>query len=250
VTYRIFPLNTGNLSTGLEPGPGGSSPKARIPALAFLLSDGRNHLLVDTGMPTTGEALTHRPDSEQPKGWDILKRLWDLHLVPGQLSALILTHLHWDHTANMEGFSGVPKLVQDREAAFVSSLPEEFEFSFEYASSILRDPDLRLVRGRFDYDPFVSLIPTPGHTPGHQSVVVKTGAGTYILAGDATWPGGERGLLPPRKAVDADQARRSFRALTERGEPLLASHDPDVVSRGLKAGITHGSSSGRSHDGD
>jgi glyoxylase-like metal-dependent hydrolase (beta-lactamase superfamily II) len=132
----------------------------------------------------------------------------------------------------MEGFPGVPKLVQEEEAAFVSFLPQELELSFQYASSILRDPDLRLVRGGFDYDPFVSLIPTPGHTPGHQSVVVKTGAGTYILAGDATWPGSERGLLPPRKAIDAEQARRSFRALSERGEPLLASHDPGVMNLG------------------
>ncbi|MGD2126089.1 MAG: hypothetical protein PVG99_08425 [Desulfobacteraceae bacterium] len=69
-----------------------------------------------------------------------------------------------------------------------------------------------------------------GHSPGHQSMMVQTHAGPYILAGDAAWYDPEKGLSPPRKAAHPEDAKQSFHDLLKPEIPILASHDPSVVT--------------------
>jgi glyoxylase-like metal-dependent hydrolase (beta-lactamase superfamily II) len=82
----------------------------------------------------------------------------------------------------------------------------------------------------------VVIVPTPGHTPQHVSVIVRTDETTYFLAGDASyteelmWDGRVDGIAP-----NDEQARdtlRRIRRLAER-EPVvyLPSHDPEAEHR-------------------
>lgn len=216
-------------STGHKPGPDSTH---HVPALSFLLSNGKKRVLIDTGMPSTREALEHRISTAQPRGFGIVARLAHLGLSPKHISAIVLTHLHWDHCAYMTQFEGIPKLVQKKEADFANRPPAAYRLSYRRAGHVLNDPATQLIDQEFRLNSDILLFCTPGHTPGHQSVGVHTDTGLVVIAGDAAWPGGT-GLFPPRKAVDSQAAGKSFRQLFHFGSRILASHDPRVLAFGV-----------------
>jgi glyoxylase-like metal-dependent hydrolase (beta-lactamase superfamily II) len=91
----------------------------------------------------------------------------------------------------------------------------------------------RLISGEHDLfgDGSVTCFPTYGHTPGHQSLRVRTQRGEFVLCGDACYlkrtldelhlPG----VLADREAALA--ALHRFRALQSAGARILYGHDPE-----------------------
>ena len=92
------------------------------------------------------------------------------------------THLHFDHCGGNRLFPGLPIYVQrlEREAARVPgyTIPEWVEF--EGARYVELDGAAEIVPG-------VRVVRTPGHTPGHQSVLVETEDGLVVVAGDVAY---------------------------------------------------------------
>ena len=81
-------------------------------------------------------------------------------------------------------------------------------------------------------DQSVIVLPTPGHTPGHQSVLVRTTSGqNLILAQDACYTLENMFAdIPPGLAFDIPDAMISihhFKAMTVLGAQLVPPHDPD-----------------------
>jgi len=232
VPYQIHPLNTGWLFSDNShtcDNPLGPEGRCYMPAIAYLVTNGRHHLLVDTGMPETAETLKHRPNSVQPDGFDIVNRLKQKGISPDQLHAIVLSHLHWDHCAYMAHFPGVRKLIQRLEVDFAANPILDYRLSYQGSKAALEDPDLEIINGEMNYDSKIALIPTPGHSPGHQSVKVQTSVGPFIMAGDAVWFAGNQALWPPRKATHPVAARNSFHVLVESHIPLLGSHDLSLL---------------------
>jgi N-acyl homoserine lactone hydrolase len=83
-------------------------------------------------------------------------------------------------------------------------------------------------------DGSVRLVSTPGHTKGHMSVLVRTGAGEALLAGDAAYTlRNVREQALPLLTADAGRHRRSLAELkafmdARPGAPLVPSHDPEA----------------------
>src|SRR5713226_1887446 len=131
--------------------------------------DGR--VLVDTGM------IDSRPELDEQ--WH---PFFDPALIPRDVSLVINTHLHFDHCGGNRLFPGVPIYVQrvEREAARGPgyTIPEWVEF--DGATYVELD-------GAADIVPGVRVLPTPGHTPGHQSVLVDTEDGLVVVAGDVAY---------------------------------------------------------------
>ena len=82
----------------------------------------------------------------------------------------------------------------------------------------------------------VVIVPTPGHTPGHVSVVVQDGDLSYFLAGDATYT--ERALadqqvdgVSPSQTVALGTLRTILDFTRERPTVYLPTHDPDSGER-------------------
>ncbi|WP_299655044.1 N-acyl homoserine lactonase family protein [uncultured Jannaschia sp.] len=110
---------------------------------------------------------------------------------PGNIGTLILTHLHWDHVSALDAFPAAEVWLHRDEAAFFADpirAHPQIDRYFSHHDSLRRllgSPRLRLVGGTAHIAAGVSLMPLPGHTPGHQGVVVTTAAGAEIIVADA-----------------------------------------------------------------
>ncbi len=112
-----------------------------------------------------------------------------LGLTPADVSLAVISHLHWDHTGGIETLTeaGVQVLLHADELAWGRSGRARFEEGFDAADWSAPGTRWRLVDAETEVAPGVTVLPTPGHTPGHLSLQVElAGTGTWIFAADAT----------------------------------------------------------------
>jgi N-acyl homoserine lactone hydrolase len=131
-------------------------------------------VLVDTGM------IDSRPDLDE--AWGPTPKPLPRELV-ARVAVVINTHLHFDHCGGNRLFRGVPIHVQARELADARTDPDwtiREWVDFDDATYVEHDGDVELLPG-------VRLLTTPGHTPGHQSVVVDTEDGPVVIGGDVAY---------------------------------------------------------------
>lgn len=166
-------------------------------------------------------------------------QLADLGYEPADVDYVVLTHLHLDHAGDITSFPDAEIVVQQSELeyAFWPADPVQRQLYVEGDFGVLRDPayDVTAVSGRHDLfgDGAVECVPTPGHTPGHQSVVVDLEEnGTVVLAGDVAFTDEavERDLQPPF-AWNTEEALRSTRNVADlarrRDADIYLAHDRD-----------------------
>ena len=140
------------------------------PVYGWAVDGPEGTILVDTGM------VDSTPELDQE--WAPVLLPWpDLRGVV----AVINTHLHFDHCGGNRRFAGLPTYVQrvELETAVAPDYLEEW-VRFPGESYVEVDGDAELFPG-------VSVLFTPGHSAGHQSVVVQTGDGVVVLGGDVTY---------------------------------------------------------------
>ena len=144
-------------------------------------------------------------------------------------------HLHFDHSGqNVRLPPGVPIFAQRDEWRMVH-VPDYTVPEWVDAPGL----SYELLDGRTEVAPGLTLIPTPGHAPGHQSLVVETPNGTVVLAGQAVQSRAEwEGATDPTasgepSAPDRDAYVRSVLRLREL-EPMRVhfAHDPRVWELG------------------
>ena len=136
------------------------------PVIGWLIERAEGNVLVDTGMVDSTPEL----DEE----WGPVLYPWpDL----GNVVGVINTHLHFDHCGGNRRFAGTPTYVQRAElaAAVAPDYLEEW-VRFPGTSYVELDGDAELFDG-------ISVLFTPGHSAGHQAVVV----GDVVLGGDVTY---------------------------------------------------------------
>src|SRR3989454_7631834 len=100
--------------------------------------------------------------------------------IPRDVASVINPHRHLDHWGATRLFPGVPIHVQARELADARSLHDytiREWVDFDGATYVVHVGEVELLPG-------IRLLPAPGHTDGHQVVVVETDAGTNVLGGD------------------------------------------------------------------
>jgi len=137
----------------------------------ILFADGDDTAIVDTGY------CTHAPQTVA---------LVAAALEGRPLRRLVNTHLHSDHCGGNRLFAGVPIHVQARELADARSLDDytiREWVDFDGATYVEHEGEVEVLPG-------IRVLPTPGHTDGHQSVLVETGGRPVVIGGDvAVWFG-------------------------------------------------------------
>lgn len=115
-------------------------------------------------------------------------QLAEIGLAPADVAMVLLSHAHFDHIGNARLFRDARWYIQRREHA--AMFGKDFS-TFGYAPLLydcLRQARLELMDGDVDLfgDGSVRVISTPGHTPGHCSLLVRlAGSGAVLLSGDA-----------------------------------------------------------------
>lgn len=170
------------------------------PVFVWTIDHPEGRVLVDTGMIDTRPEVDDMSPTPHPEH------------IPRDVARVINTHLHFDHCGGNRLFPGVPIHVQARELADARSLDDytiREWVDFEAATYVEHEGEVELLPG-------IRLLPAPGHTDGHQVVVVETDAGTNVLGGDV-------GTSFDELASGTTEGQRRVLAL---GAPTWLSHAP------------------------
>lgn len=117
-------------------------------------------------------------------------QLADAGYAPEAVDYVVMTHLHSDHAGHIDVFPDAEFLVQKQELRYANwPVPVQDVFYLEGDFDRLRSDeyDVTPLEGAYDIfgDGSVRTVPTPGHTPGHQSVVLELPeTGTVVLGAD------------------------------------------------------------------
>jgi glyoxylase-like metal-dependent hydrolase (beta-lactamase superfamily II) len=180
---------------------------------------------------------------------EIGPRLRSLGIPPAEVDTVVLTHLHTDHAGGLHHFPRNEILVPRVEHGGATGLPGRLRGYLPH-----RWPD-GFAPTLVDFDPeplgpfpesfsltadgAVRMVPTPGHTAGHASVVVDEGDRLVFLAGDASYTASHlvRGRVDGVASVGGGEAvaRRTLQRIRDLAtlRPLvyLPSHDPNAGRR-------------------
>ena len=141
----------------------------------------------------------------------IVSRLAALGVTPDDVTVVVNSHLHFDHAGNNRAFPNATFIVQGEHLAFARGRPN-------FPAIYWDDPALRYMpaSGRARVVAGVEVVPTPGHAPGHQSLVVDLAeTGRVVLCGDAgyTRENLERGEATAQDPATARESLLLIRSL-------------------------------------
>lgn len=122
-------------------------------------------------------------------GDPMVAALAPLGLAPADLALAAISHFHWDHSGGVATLAdaGVPVAVHSDELAFARSGRAQLDAGFDARDWTAPGTNWQTVDSETEVAPGVTLLPTPGHTPGHLSLQVQLAeTGTWIFTADAT----------------------------------------------------------------
>ncbi|MFL5799985.1 MAG: N-acyl homoserine lactonase family protein [Actinomycetota bacterium] len=174
---RVIPLHLADVSfPDGHPQAGGTGP-----VLGFAVHHEEGVLLFDTGVGTG------HPEVERyyrPRVTPLEDALAANGLSAADVTAIANSHLHFDHCGGNALFARRPAYV--RAAELQASRQPDYTVpewvGFDTVQFVELDGD-----GETEVAPGLVLVPTPGHTGGHQSLVVATEAGPVVVAGQAVY---------------------------------------------------------------
>ncbi|KUF18119.1 MULTISPECIES: N-acyl homoserine lactonase family protein [Streptomyces] len=198
---------------------GGTEPRVE-PALAYLVRHERGLLLFDTGI---GHADTGTEAHYRPRRRPLEEALAAAGVALDDISLVVNCHLHFDHCGGNPLLAGRPVLVQDVELATARRGDYTVDELVDFPGAVYDE-----LSGESEPWPGVRVVPTPGHTPGHQSLVLRQDDGTVVLAGQAHDLASDfaSAQLARRAALDGvEQPLPAYRPWLDR----LADFDPRRV---------------------
>jgi N-acyl homoserine lactone hydrolase len=195
---------------------------------AYLVTIGGDALLIDTGI---GEGNAHIDRRFAPRRTSIVDELARFGLTASHVKWVGNSHLHFDHCGNNSVFPNAETFVQADELATARALQSRYTVAdwFDYAGARLRP-----VHGDLQIAPGITLLASPGHTPGHQSVLIESEDARIVVAAQAAYTADEylTGGDPELQAHEGLNARytRSIARLKSVGaDRVLFSHDSRTV---------------------
>lgn len=215
----------------------GASGVVEAPSIVYLI-EGERTILVDTGFGPTDLMAEYHPSyrCHREPGQDLLAILDDEGYAPGDVDAVLLSHLDWDHCYGLDAFETADIYVQRRELEYAIA-PYPIHAERYDAKSLGREPpwlsvDLTPLSGETELCPGVTAFPTPGHTVGHQSVAVEEEGATTVVAVDAVQTfenDPDDGDPIPGQPMDDFAWWESATDVLDRADRLLPGHEWDIL---------------------
>lgn len=268
-TVTVEPLVTGTFSS---PPILHDSPKGKAGSLAVLRSARQDReptpipcflishptaglILVDTGLHPSiasdpasnlGRFTTWLMRPQQEPGQDALSQLRDKGISPSDIRMVVFTHLHYDHASAISEFPDSTLIVSETEWKYAATIRnpdfkgyrrQQYDYAFDFRT-VSFDSDRVNSYASFGRtldlfgDGSIRLAFTPGHSPGHQSLICRLKERDLVISGDAIY---EESKLEPRSSLpgsmyDEHNYKRSLQELrlfrqTYPSAIITAGHD-------------------------
>lgn len=137
-------------------------------------------IIVDTGIGELPER--HKSYYRPERTKTLIESLREEKIKPEEITIVINTHLHVDHCGNNILFKNAKIYVQKVEIDYAYN-PDRF-LRGGYLKKFFENADFIKLKGDTEIVDGVNVITTPGHTPGHQSIIVNFNDKKYVYCGD------------------------------------------------------------------
>ena len=173
----------------------------------------------------------------------LASQLRELKVAPDDIQHVAFSHFHSDHVGNANLFTAATLYLQDSEySAAFGSEPSKFGFQPDLYAKLRNNP-VRKLSGDLDVfgDGSIVILSTPGHTPGHQSLLVRLPKrGALILTGDLVhfadnWANKRVPLRNFNHEQSAQSMQRIAQLQDEQHAELWINHDKAQSDRLPKA---------------
>lgn len=210
--------------------------KAATPTPCFLIAHGDRYLLWDSGISARAIGTNH-PVAKLDRS--IVDQLKQLRIGPEKIEFVGISHYHGDHTGQASHFPNATLLIGARDFQAYGSKPAPGGAAADHlkpwlsgegkAELLIEDKD---VFG----DGSVKILMTPGHTPGHSSLLVNLASGPVILTGDLWFSHADalRSAMPDFNTSRAETfaSRERIARLAEKLDAaIIIQHEPADLAK-------------------
>ena len=248
LNVRLYVLDTGLIECAdyaLFSPSAGVAERYDMPVRSYVVVHPRGTLVWDTGIE---DAIHDEPGGRQivePIRFKVPRtlrsQLAEIGVEPASVAFLALSHLHIDHVGNIDLFPDATVLLQSSEIAAAFGPDAEALTYIPETFAALDREKVRAIDGELDVfgDGLVTLVPLPGHTPGHQGLLVRLReTGPVVIAGDVSYSARDYAAGAVRSGnVDLEASARSIDAVKhlecEFGAKVWLHHDADA-QRGIE----------------
>jgi N-acyl homoserine lactone hydrolase len=270
-TVRVHPLKVADVKVGpdyferptgplwRQRGMGIFTPRSQwmwIPVPAFLIEHpSAGPILVDTGFhasaardksETLGRLAAFAYAIRMEPEWAVPAQLSARGVDPQEVRTVVMTHLHADHASGTSQFADATFIVMKREWETAPRLGvmhgyhrDHFPDTYDWRLVDYEGPQVEAHAGfarTIDLlgDGSIRLLFTPGHTFGHQSLLLRLGGGDLLLTGDAAYS--RRTIDETLVPVFCEDVRAHLESLAEvqryvaanPATPVVTGHDPET----------------------
>ena len=191
-----------------------------FPLIAFLLEGNGHKILIDTGgsEPDGKKWMPY----ERKENETLPAALKEQGVNPEEIDAVFFTHLHWDHAGGNESLTKAKFYVQKSEYDFIKEAEHpgfERELVLKNIYELIDGDASNVIDG-------ISVMLTPGHSVGSQSIIVDTSDGKVIIAGDLipTYYNMKE-HIPNGGTYNIDIITKSMEKVLALGLPVLPGHE-------------------------
>lgn len=233
--YQVTALKTGTLSV----------PKAamtymsdfdrviNLPIWAAAIEGNGIKALIDTGVRDHDKWDRELNPCWREADESIEAALAEIGWAMKDVDIVINSHLHYDHAENNTSFPQARFVVSRTEWEYAKDpIPSQRKlYDFSWTDESITHMNYQLISvDDFDLMPGLRLIQTPGHSKGHQSVVVNTSEGLLCVAGDAAClPESFWRPSPPGGATSIEDGFASLERIRQSAPRVFMNHDPNVA---------------------
>lgn len=209
----------------------GENKAVEVPMWMVAATDGVHKVIIDTGIDEL-EPIVSGPEpnchrrSEQRTVTALRSAMgWEA----SEVDTVVNTHLHFDHCGGNRFFKNARLLVQrDEWEAANSPIPSTAFLYYEpyFSKNTISYFQWQFTSGEEEVYPGMLVLPTPGHTLGHQSVLIDTEEGTLCVAGDAVNIADNINTNTESSiVVDSRKVFSSFASIREKADRIIPGHE-------------------------